>query len=147
MRNNVFTPVFIKREQNHRWRLCKQWIYKCYEVYKKRLDVRKTTRCNYFLIKLANFALIVVWRFTLFLPFAWVQRSTSGNPACSDPTAIPRESNTVYHSKRHQLCRRGNINILLILQIRESKKLNLLFEAIQKRNRNHVTTKVIFLNE
>ena len=101
MRNNVFTPVFIKREQNHRWHLCKQWIYKCYEVYKKRLDVRKTTRCNYFLIQLANFALIVVWRFTLFLPSAWVQRSTSGNPACSDPTAIPRESNTVYHSKRH----------------------------------------------
>ena len=44
----------------------------------------------------------VVWRFTLFCPLREdiYQRSTSGNPACSEPTAILKQSNTAYHSTR-----------------------------------------------
>ena len=57
--------------------------------------------CNYVLFKLLNFVFTVVWRFTLFCPFCGsvYQRSTSGNPACSEFTAILRESNTVHHLK------------------------------------------------
>ena len=64
--------------------------------------LRKMPRCNYVLIKLPNFVFIFVWRLTLFCPLRGdvYQKSTSGNPACSEPTVILRESNTAYHSKR-----------------------------------------------
>ena len=64
--------------------------------------LRKTSQCNYVLIKLPNFVFIVVWKFAFFCPLRGdvYHRSTSGNLACSEPVAILRESNTAYHSKR-----------------------------------------------
>ena len=59
------------------------------------------------------------------LPSAW--RSTSGNLVCSESTTILRESNTVYHLKKPQHCRRDNINIIVILQIPELKKMTFKF--------------------
>ena len=57
--------------------------------------VWKMPWCNYILIKLPDFPFIVVWIFTLFCPLRGhiYQRYMSGNLACSEPTAILRESN------------------------------------------------------
>ena len=57
--------------------------------------LRKMPWCNYILIKLPDFPFIVVWIFTLFCPLRGhiYQRYMSGNLACSEPTAILRESN------------------------------------------------------
>ena len=94
--------------------------------------LRETPWCNYVLIKLTNFIFLVERRFSLFCPLRGVvyQGSTSGNLACSGPTAILRESSTAYHSKRPYLCRRGNIKIIVIMPICESKKFNSLFEVL-----------------
>ena len=64
--------------------------------------LQKTPWCNYILIKLPNFVFIVLWRFTFFCPLDGdvCQRSMSGNPACSEPTLILRESNTACHLKK-----------------------------------------------
>ena len=94
--------------------------------------LRETPWCNYVLIKLTNFIFLVERIFSLFCPLRGVvyQRFTSGNPGCSGPTAILRQSNTAYHSKRPYLCRRGNIKIIVIMSICESKKYNSLFEVL-----------------
>ena len=91
-------------------------------------NLRKMPWCNY-VTKLCFYSRMKVHFIS---PSAWdvYQTSTSENPTCSEPMTILRESNTLYHLKRLLLCRRANINIIVILWICELKKFNLLFEVL-----------------